>query len=60
MGSIRAMTLLPLLAAAAQEAEEVKPLSGTSLLVTLAIIVVIGAAILLAGFGYFGPSDSSD
>jgi hypothetical protein len=57
------MPSLPLLAAlvaAETEAETVKPLAGKSLLITLAIIVVIVAAILLAGFGYFGPSDSND
>jgi hypothetical protein len=54
-----AATLVPLLAAA-KDAEDVKPLSGTSILVVLALIVVIVAAILLAGFGYFGPSDGKD
>ncbi len=43
---------------AAVEAEErVKPLSGQAMLITLGLIVVVCAAILLAGFGYFSPSD---
>jgi hypothetical protein len=55
------MPSLPLLAAlVAAETEDVKPLAAKSLLITLAIIVVIVAAILLAGFGYFGPSDNND
>lgn len=42
-------------AAAAQAAEhgEVKPLATRSILVTLAVIVVVGGAIVLAGLGYF-------
>jgi hypothetical protein len=52
-------TLVALLVAAAEN-EDVKPLAAKSLLVTLALIVVICAAILLAGFGYFGPSDGTD
>lgn len=42
-------------AAAAQAAEhgEVKPLATKSILVTLAIIVVVGGAVVLAGLGYF-------
>ena len=47
-------------AAAAQAAEhgEVKPLATRSILVTLAVIVVVGGAIVLAGLGYF--TDDSD
>lgn len=47
-------------AAAVQAAEhgEVKPLSTRSILVTLAVIVVVGGAIVLAGLGYF--TDDSD
>ena len=42
-----------LLIAVAEHSEDVKPLSGRSMLITLAIITVICGAILLAGFGYF-------
>jgi O-antigen/teichoic acid export membrane protein len=47
-----------LLVAVAEHTEDVEPLSGKSLLITLAIIVAICAAILLAGFGYFTSEDS--
>jgi hypothetical protein len=50
-------TLAALLVAAAETEERVKPLSGRSMLIALAVIVVICAAILLAGFGYFTSSD---
>ncbi|HVF32410.1 MAG TPA: hypothetical protein VM933_05160 [Acidimicrobiales bacterium] len=46
-----------LLIAVAQHSEEVKPLSGRSMLITLAVIAAICAAILLAGFGYFSPGN---
>ena len=45
-----------LLLAVAEHSEEVKPLSGRSMLIALAIILVICGAILLAGFGYFSPN----
>ena len=52
------LPLLPsLLVAVAEHAEEVEPLSGRSLLITLAIILAITFAIVLAGFGYFSPGD---
>ncbi len=42
-------------AAAAQATEhgELKPLATRSILVTLAIIVIAGGAVVLAGLGYF-------
>ncbi|MDP9441805.1 MAG: hypothetical protein M3P34_06450 [Actinomycetota bacterium] len=45
----------PFAAAAAQAAEhgEAKPLATRSILVTLAIIVIAGGAVVLAGLGYF-------
>lgn len=49
-------TAAALLLAVAEHSEEVKPLQGKSILITLAVIAVICAAILLAGFGYFSPS----
>lgn len=52
-------TAAALLLAVAEHSEEVKPLQGKSILITLAVIAVICAAILLAGFGYF-TSDNSD
>ena len=64
MGSIPAMSLslslppLPsLLVAVAEHTEDVEPLSGRSILITLAVILVITFAIVLAGFGYFSPGD---
>ena len=58
MGSIRRMSLsLSLLVAVAEHSEEVEPLSGRSLLITLAIILAICFAIVLAGFGYFSPGN---
>lgn len=60
MGSIRTMSVAALLLAVAEHSEEVKPLQGKSILITLAVIAVICGAILLAGFGYFtSDSDSS-
>lgn len=53
-------TLAALLVAAAQNeqtVEQVEPLAARSIFVTLAVIVVAGAAVLLAGFGYFTSSD---
>ena len=47
------MSAATLLLAVAEHSERVKPLSGRSILITLAVIGVICAAILLAGFGYF-------
>ncbi len=49
--------VLALLVAAAETEEKVKPLAARSLFVTLAVILVVMAAILLAGFGYFSPGD---
>jgi hypothetical protein len=49
-------TATALLLAVAEHSEEVEPLQGKSILITLAVITVICAAILLAGFGYFSPS----
>ncbi len=49
--------VLALLVAASETAEKVKPLRAESILVTLAVIAVVCAAILLAGFGYFSSSD---
>jgi len=49
--------VLALLLAAVETAEKVKPLEAKSILVTLAVIAVVCAAILLAGFGYFSPSN---
>ena len=51
------MSAAALLLAVAEHSEEVKPLSGRSMLLTLAIIAVICGAILLAGFGYFSPGN---
>ncbi len=43
---------------AANEAEEVvKPLEAKSIFVILAMILVVCGALLLAGFGYFSPTD---
>ena len=53
------MSVAALLLAVAEHSEEVKPLQGKSILITLAVITVICAAILLAGFGYF-TSDSDN
>ena len=53
------MTAAALLLAVAEHGEGVKPLSGKSMLITLALITVICAAILLAGFGYFTSDDSN-
>lgn len=39
------------------QAEDVRPLAAKGVLVTLALIVVVCGAILLAAFGYFSPSD---
>ena len=53
-------TLATLFVAAAQTeqtAERVEPLAARSIFATLAVIVVVGAAVLLAGFGYFTSSD---
>ena len=49
-------TAAALLLAVAEHSGEVEPLQGKSILITLAVITVICAAILLAGFGYFSPS----
>ena len=57
MGSIPAM-LAALLVAAAETEERVKPLAAKSIFITLAVIAVIVAAILLAGFGYFTSDDN--
>jgi hypothetical protein len=46
-----------LLIAVAEHAEEVEPLSGRSILITLAVILAVTFAIVLAGFGYFSPGD---
>ena len=51
------MSAAALLLAVAEHSEEVKPLSGRSMLIALAIILVICGAILLAGFGYFSPGN---
>ena len=51
------MSVAALLLAVAEHSEEVKPLQGKSIFITLAVIAVISGAILLAGFGYF-TSDS--
>lgn len=51
--------VLALLLVASETAEKVKPLRAESILVTLAIIAVVCAAILLAGFGYFSSSSDS-
>lgn len=52
------MSPLPqLLVAVVEHAEEVEPLSGRTILVTLAIIAAVMFAIILAGFGYFSPGD---
>lgn len=51
--------LATLLLVAAETAEKARPLSAKSLLVTLAVIVAVCAAILLAGFGYFSSSDNN-
>jgi hypothetical protein len=51
------MSLAAVLVAVAETAEEVKPLSGRSILIALAIIVAVGFAVVLAGFGYFTPGD---
>jgi hypothetical protein len=48
---------LSLLVAVAEHTEEVEPLEGRTLLITLAIILAIVFAIVLAGFGYFSPGD---
>lgn len=45
---------------AAEEAEHVKPLDGRSLAITLAVIVVVMGLVILAGLGYFSPSDDGD
>ena len=37
--------------------EKVRPLAGRSVLIILAIILVIGFAVVLAGLGYFSPGD---
>lgn len=49
---------LSLMVAVVEHAEAVKPLSGRSILITLAIILAITFAIVLAGFGYFSPGDN--
>ena len=51
------LSLPSLLVAVAEHSEEVEPLSGRSILITLAIILAITFAIVLAGFGYFSPGD---
>ena len=54
------MSAAALLLAVAEHSEEVKPLSGRSMLITLAVITVICGAILLAGFGYFSPGSDGE
>ena len=49
-----------LLVAVAEHSEEVEPLAGRSILITLAIILAIVFAVVLAGFGYFSPGDDGD
>ncbi len=51
--------LVAVFVALAETEEKVKPLQAKSLLVTLAVIAVVCAAILLAGFGYFSSSDNN-
>lgn len=41
---------------ATSETEAVKPLAGRSLLVSVLVIIVVMAAVILAGLGYFSPS----
>jgi hypothetical protein len=53
------MSVAAFLLAVAEHSEDVKPLQGKSILITLAVITVICGAILLAGFGYF-TSDSDN
>lgn len=48
---------LSLLVAVAEHTEEVEPLRGRSILITLAIVLAVCFAIVLAGFGYFSPGD---
>ncbi len=48
-----ALTLAVAAAVQAAEHGEVKPLATRSILVTLAIIVIAGGAVVLAGLGYF-------
>lgn len=52
--------VLALLLVASETGEKVKPLQAKSLLLTLAVIVVICGAIMLAGFGFFSPSDEGE
>lgn len=52
--------MIAMLVLAAAEAEKVKPLRSSSLLITIAIIAAICGAILLAGFGYFSPPGDGD
>ena len=49
--------MVQLLVAVAEHSGEVEPLSGRSILITLAIVAAICFAIVLAGFGYFSPGD---
>ncbi len=49
--------LAAVLLLAVETEERVKPLAARSILITLAVILAICGAILLAGFGYFSPGN---
>ena len=63
VGSTRTVGTVPAvltLLLAAQETEHVKPLDGRSLAITLAVIALVMRLVIVAGFGYFSPSDDGD